>query len=382
MKLGTDYIKKIALAGALGLAATAAQAETLRYAVGFGPSSYPVQALYETNEFLKAEGEIDLKIFPLSLLNLKETPPGLRDGLAEAGYIITPYYPAEYAEMNVAAEMSMLTSVGQAAKSTGAVMAGVVTEYVMLHCPDCIEQHKRENQVFLGGMGTPEYVMLCTSPVRSIADLEGKRLRSSLAAMGRWAESFGATKVSIPANEIYEAMSQGVVDCTMISAPELVNLQLMDVTKYVTLGLPGGSFSGVGALNVNLDTWQDLTSAQRESLFRAAAFNSAKVTFNYYKGAQEALVQAEEQGIEIIAAPQDLKDATEAFVFEDIQVIKNNFSNDFGLENVEAKVQTIVELIAKWKAITDEIADSPEALQAAYEQEIFSKIDAETYFMN
>lgn len=381
MKLNTKLGKVLACVGALGFSASA-QAESLRYAVGFGPSAYPVQAIYETNELLKADGEIELKIFPLSLLNLKETPPGLRDGLAEAGYVITPYYPAEYSEMNLAAEMSMLTSVGEGAVSTGAVMAGVVTEYVMLNCPDCIDQHKRENQVFLGAMGTPEYVLLCTSPVRSIADLKGKKLRSSLAAMGRWAESFDATKVSIPANEIYEAMSQGVVDCTMISAPELVNLQLMDVTKHVTLGLPGGSFSGVGALNVNVDTWQGLTSAQRKSLVRAAAFNSAKVTVNYYLGANEALAQAREAGIELIGAPEDLKAATETFVNQDIDLIKSNFTNDFGLENVDQKVEIIISLIEKWKGITAEIADDPDAMTAALDKEIFSKIDPETYFMN
>lgn len=224
----------------------AAQAETLRYAIGFPPGGSVTDGLHEFNDRLKAETDLELKIYELSLLDLKETPPGVRDGLADAGYIITPYYAAEYSETNLPANMSMLATVGTPAKSSGAVMAGVMTEYVMLHCDECQQQYKAQNQIFLGAIGTPEYVQLCTTPIRSIEDLKGKKMRSSVDAMGRWAENFGATKVSIPANDIYEAMSQGVVDCTMFSAPELGNFQLFDVTKYITLGLPGGASLALG----------------------------------------------------------------------------------------------------------------------------------------
>lgn len=364
------------------LAATSATAETLNYAIGFAPGGAATDGVKEFNEMLSAEGDLKLKVFELSLLNLKETPPGVRDGLADAGYVLTAYYPAEFSEMNLVSEMSMLSTVGTPTKSSGAVMTGVITEYVMLRCPECQVQFKRENQVFLGAIGTSDYINLCTTPIRSAADLQGKKMRSSIAAMGRWAESLGATKVTLPANDIYEAMSQGVVDCAMVSAPELGNLQLFDVTKYITTNVPGGTFAAVGALNVNLDTWRGLSAENRARLVSMAPHNSAIVTVNYSDNATTDLAKAKEMGAEIIEAPQDLRDATEAFVKEDIEVIKENFSNDYGVENVDEKVATIIELIEKWKGLTAEVYNDKAALAKLYDDEIFSKVSADSYFMD
>lgn len=207
-------------------------------------------------------------------------------------------------------------------------------------------------------------------------------MRSSIAAMGRWAESFGGTKVSLPANDIYEAMSQGVVDCAMISAPELGNLQLFDVTKYITVDVPGGSFSGVGALNVNLDKWHEVSAETRARLIEMAAYNTSYVTVNYSDNAATDLKKAEGMGIEIIKAPQALRDATAAFVKQDIELIKANFSNDYGLKNVDEKVEIITGLIEKWKGLTDDVYNDADALAQLYDAEIFSKIAADTYYMD
>jgi len=364
------------------LSATGVAAETLNYAIGFPPGGAATDGVKEFNELLSAEGDVELKVFELSLLNLKETAPGVRDGLADAGYVITAYYPAEFSEINLPAEMSMLTNIGTPPKSSGAVMAGVITEYAMLHCPDCQVQFERENQVFLGAMGTSEYVSLCTSLIRTAEDLQGKKMRSSIAAMGRWAESFGGTKVSLPTNDIYEAMSQGVVDCAMISAPELGNLQLFDVTKCITLNAPGGSFSGVGALNVNLDTWHDMSAEDRARLIAMAPYNTSYVTVNYSDNAATDLEKAADMGVEIIEAPQALRDATEAFVTKDIELIKTNFANDYGLQNVDEKVEIIIALIEKWKGLTDEIYNDKDALAQVYAAEIFSKVAPDTYYMD
>ncbi|SNT76647.1 C4-dicarboxylate TRAP transporter substrate-binding protein [Paracoccus seriniphilus] len=360
----------------------AAQAETLRYAIGFPPGGSVTDGLHEFNDRLKAETDLELKIYELSLLDLKETPPGVRDGLADAGYIITPYYAAEYSETNLPANMSMLATVGTPAKSSGAVMAGVMTEYVMLHCDECQQQYKAQNQIFLGAIGTPEYVQLCTTPIRSIEDLKGKKMRSSVDAMGRWAENFGATKVSIPANDIYEAMSQGVVDCTMFSAPELGNFQLFDVTKYITLGLPGGSFAGVGAMNVNLDTWQSLSKEQRSEMLRLAPFNAAAITVNYHRAAEQDIEKARQNGTEIIERPEAMAKATEEFVRDDAAVIKASFQNDYGLENVDEKYDLIAGLIEKWKGLTEDSHNDKDAMTELLWTEVFSKMDAATYGMN
>ena len=90
-----------AAAACTALSATALHAETLRYAIGFPPGGAVTDGIAEFNEKLQAETDMALKVYELSLLDLKETPPGVRDGLADAGYVLTPYYPAEFSESNL-----------------------------------------------------------------------------------------------------------------------------------------------------------------------------------------------------------------------------------------------------------------------------------------
>ena len=206
---------------ALGLSLSAlsisdAKAKTLKAAVGLATSSAQYYAFENFAKYVEERSDLKIKVFSMSLLNLKETPPGVRDGIADMGFVLPPYYPAEYAENNLVSNLSMLSTTGRQVESPGAAMAGATSEYTYFHCPECLAEYKKENQVYLGTGSSPTYIMLCTVPVRTMEDLKGKKYRSGAANFGRWAEAFGGIKVSIPGNDIYEAMGQGVIDCAML----------------------------------------------------------------------------------------------------------------------------------------------------------------------
>lgn len=372
-----------AAAGAAMLAAAgAAQAETLKVAVGFPTGSAAVYALENFAKNVEATSDLKVKVFSLSLLNLKETPPGIRDGIADMGFVLPPYYPAEYAEINLAANLSMLATTGKQIPSPGTAMGAAMTEYVFLHCPECLTEQKRQNQVYLGTGTSPTYILHCTTPIRTMDDLKGKKYRSGAANFGRWAEAVGGTKVSVPGNDIYEAMAQGVVDCGMFSATELTNLQLFDVTKYITTKIPGGVFAGVATNSINRDVWADLNDAQREAIFKASARSSADVTWKYYADAKRNLNDAPGKGIEIIEPTAEMVKMSEDFVKSDLAVISQQFTNDYGLSNVDAKIAKISELIEKYKGLTDGMEDDAEALAQLYWDEIMSKVALSTYGRN
>ena len=81
MKL-TKLLAASALGLGLGLTAMAAQADTLKVAVGFPPGSASAIGMENFAKYIEANSDLKVKVFPLSLLNLKETPPGLRDRIA------------------------------------------------------------------------------------------------------------------------------------------------------------------------------------------------------------------------------------------------------------------------------------------------------------
>ena len=69
------------------------------------------------------------------------------------------------------------------------------------------------------------------------------------------------------------------------------------------------------------------------------------------------------------------------FVRGDLRIIAAQFTKDYGIKNVDAKIAKIIALIEKWKGLTADIADDPKALAKLYWEQIFSKIDPATFGM-
>lgn len=364
-----------------GLSAQGVAAKNLTLAVGVGPKNSITQTMQGFADYMAEHTDIAIKVYPLSLLNLKETPPGLRDGLADIGFVLTPYYPAEYSEMNLAANLGMLSTAGTQVASPGAAIAGAMSEYV-LNCEECLAEFKAQEQVYLGsGIGST-YMLLCTAPVQTVDDIKGRKFRSGSDNFSRWAEHFGGIAVALPGNDQYEAMSQGVIDCTMASATELTNYSLFDVTKSVTLGIPGGNFAGVATNNFNVDVWQGLEDSEREAALRASARSAADLTWRYFMDSERDLKAAATKGISVLEPTDEVRAKSDAFVMEDLKVIEEQFTSGYGLENVSEKIAEFSRLVEKWKGLTAEIGDDQEALAQVYWDEVFSKVDPATYGMN
>lgn len=329
---------------------------------------------------LEANSDLTTRTFGIELFDTKQTGTALRDGSVDVAHISTTYYAAEFSEMNLVADMTLLANIGGDPKSIGAVIGGAVTEYVMLRCPDCIDQFARYNQLYLGtGTGT-QWRLLCNKPVKSAADIAGKRFRASVGVFRRWVESFGGTGNAINPAEMHEALGQNVIDCTVNAIPEITNFSLYDVVKYINNSVPGGTYGGTALTNVNLDSWAELTPEQRKAMFTAAGRANAYVTTSFYKDQDRDIERARSEGIIVDEADPQLIEDTAAFIEADLPMIKQTYQDLYKLENVDEKVETFRELLAKWKNLTDQIdPTSLDDLAELYEREIYSKIDAANY---
>ncbi|WP_163851879.1 C4-dicarboxylate TRAP transporter substrate-binding protein [Pseudooceanicola aestuarii] len=356
-------------------------AETLNAAVGLPPKNSTVLSYERFADYVAEHSDLKIKVFSMSLLSMKETSPGLRDGMADLGFVLPVYYPAEFSESNLVANLSMLSTAGRQVGAPGAVMTGAMTEYI-LECPDCIAEYSAQGQVFLGSMASASYVMLCNTPVQSVDDLKGKKLRSGSPNFSRWAERFGAISVSLSGNEQYEALSQGVIDCTMAAMSELTNNSLADVAKYVTTQVPGGVFSGAATANFNADVWRGLTAEQREVILKGMARMQADMTLGYQDLSDADAGTAAERGVTLLDPSEDLVAATNAFVQDDMAVIEQQFTDDYGVQNTGAKIARITELVEKWKGLVDAADGDVDALAQVYWDETYSKLDRASFGMN
>lgn len=368
------------LAGAsmLGMAA-AANAQQLTFAGGWPPGSAPTRMIEDYAKALEeySNGEVTMKVFPLSLLSFAEVNAGVRDGIADAAGNLTAYFPAEYPNLNMLSEFSELVELEQfAGELSSTAFAGAITEYVMLNCPDCQKEVAAQNQVYLGAGSTTSYVLQCVVPLNSAADLEGKRIRAAGAYWARWAETVGAVPVSMSVNETLEGLNQGVLDCTASNTADFVNFSFIDVVKYVYVGLPGAQFNV--PFTINKDSWNSLSDSAKQAMLRANAKLMADVTWVYIEEARAGKERAPGLGIEYGNAADDMVALNREFIAKDKDAVASIYKERFGIETGAAAADALNALLVKWTDLTKGV-EGGDALAQLYEDEIFSKVDVGSY---
>ena len=376
MRIITKLLAYLSLgASALLLATTSASARELKLAVGFpqGTAAYHGLDAFAKSLKEKSGGELEVKMFPLSLLNLSQMMNGVRDGVVDIGFVLPPLFPSEVPETHLPVDLAMLGSNPWA-------MAGAMTEYVFT-CPECLAEHLKNNQVYLGSSSTAPYMIVSTKKAVTLDEIKGKKLRSGAAPWARWAQNFGAVALTIPGNQVFEAVSGGTVDGAMVSAAELSNLRLIDVAKHITVGVPTGTYHGIDNNNFNLTTWRSLTETQRKAVLEASAMSTAAVTWKYVVDGAQNMKDAQQKGIQIYQAPADVVARSKAFIDSDLATIAQAAEKNSGIKNAAQKIARFRQLVQKWEKLMPDGSWEPKALADVYYREIYSKIDPKSHGM-
>lgn len=362
----------IALAAFLACAAQGASAAELKVATGVPPGSTLGKASsYFADEMNKrTQNRLGAKVYAGSLLNLAETLNGLRDGVADVGFVVPPYHRAELPLTNLLIDLGM-------AGDDPIAMAGATNEY-LFNCAPCRKEYLAYNQVFMGTASLPPYVVMSRMELKSADDIKGKKIRS-FSAYGRWVEQMGGVVVTLSANDIYEGLNQRTIDANMHPATELVNLSLGDVAKYV-LDLPLGVLVANNLFNVNLDTWNDMTPADRKTYLEVSAESLAYAIVLGEQFNQEVLTKrAKEMGVTVVKPDPALVEATKKFVDADLKKVAIINRDNYKVADAEARVADYLKLVEKWRGLVKGIdRNDHKAVAALLNREVFSKLDAET----
>ena len=329
----------------------------MRIAHGFPAQSIVDDTFKTLAQHVEENTDLDTEVFALTVLDLKQASPGLTSGVADSTMLLTAYFPSEFSEQNFVADLTMVANLGERPTSIGATVGGALMEYVTMQCPECVEQNLAQNQIGLAFAPGSQFSLLCKEPISSVADVRGRAIRGPVSVFRRWAETMGASPITISANEVFDGLNQGLVDCTINAVGEMSNL--------------------------SLDFWLSLSLEDRKAVARGMSKATAFMVTGYMKQEVIDLQTARDQGIAIVESDPDLKSATEAFIKDDIETIKAIYRDDFGLEKVDEKVETFIGLLEKWKALTDPLDPTDtEALTELYWTEIHSKLNLETYGLN
>ncbi|WP_026155497.1 TRAP transporter substrate-binding protein [Paracoccus sp. N5] len=196
-----------------------AQEVTLRVHHFLPPTAFPATDMVvhwcETIK-TRSEGRIACQIYPA--MQLGGTPAQLidqaRDGIADAVFTVPSYQPGGYLRSEVF-ELPFIAG-------TEPVTAMAMYEYVTKHVPD---EYKGVRPLWVA-VGDPSVLHFKAEPLKTVAEMQGTKIRSP----GRYGaialEQVGAIPVQLPANAITESLSRGVIDGVMIpwSAVRMLNM--------------------------------------------------------------------------------------------------------------------------------------------------------------
>lgn len=359
---------------------TVVEAKELRFAIGYPPNSAPVKVMedYAAKVSELTGGELTVKVFPSSLLSFPETSPGVRDGIADMGLLATGYHPTEYPINNLVPNTTIqMIDFGDAVKGREAMaFASALTEYTLLHCPKCNAEFEAQNQVFNSIASTSAYYLMCNKPIGSVDALSGLRMRAP-SNWARWTAYVGGNPMSIPLGEMNEAMSQGVLDCLVASAAEIVNWNLTSLVSDIAVGVPGGVAAGA-PVNINRDTWQSLTSQERQALMRAGAFSQAQYAWAFQEAEADALEAAKAAGANVADAHPSIVEKTKEFVVKDTAAMLEEVANKYGIQDGGVMLESFATILTKWVDLAQDI-DTVESFEEVLWTEIFSKVDVDAH---
>lgn len=245
-------LKISALALSVGLGGVAAQAESIKWGdyMPQGVNEYARTAEWMSKQISeRSGGKHSLKmLWGGTVATVGEVPTAVENGSIETGPVVTPYFPDQFV-INNAIPFFWPQPKNQA--ELGALMLKWHDEI-----PAFGEELAKYNLKLLSIRPLAAYGIICTKPVRSIADFKGLRVRSYGIALPAMLEAVGAVPVSLSDIGAYEAMSKGVIDCSPGDPPLSHGYKLDEIAKYF-IDVPMGASWG-HIMVINTDAYNSL----------------------------------------------------------------------------------------------------------------------------
>ncbi len=218
-------LKALGLAAALTLCGAVAQAQPvkLKFAI-FSPDKeatfLSVFKPFAENVNKEAAGLVEIDLFPNGALGRSPVQQAqmVLDGVADLAWVIASYTPGRFQENEVFELPGVFADLREATLVfTRLVNSGKIRGY--------------DDFFPIGLFGTAPYSLHSRSAINSIADIKGKKIRTSGAIESETIKALGAVAIGMPVTEVPEAISRGTIDGTTSHPAPLVDFGISRVTS-------------------------------------------------------------------------------------------------------------------------------------------------------
>ncbi len=296
----------------------------------------------------------------------KTTFTAVKDGLMQAGLAIVTYVP------NAIPSVYAIYSTLIFGENDPVAASGAALETMYLHCPSCLEEFKAFNAVGLSGWTSSAYVLTCREPIRTVAELKGKRIR----ATGGAAEMFklaGAVPVGATLVEAVGLLQRGGLDCQYGIYDWLRTFGYADVAKYV-MDYPLGISGPAIGMFLNRDSWKSFTLEQKRIHVKYAAWLSAKMAIgNFVISNEDALATViKDKGVQRIKVDFDAIPANYKKVQREANIAT---AKNFGVKDPAPIIDYYEQAVERWRPRSKQIGRDIDKFTDVLDREVFSKLD-------
>lgn len=364
----------VTVAFATLVTASWAQNRELRAAPATPPTSPVTSVMYKKlADYLpqESEGRLGLAMLGMEIVSYREVQSALKSQLADVGNVLPAFYPSDLPNVAMTLNLALLGSDPYA-------MSAAMTEYAVT-CDDCQKEFGNFGIVYTGSVSSDPYVILSREPVTDLADMEGLRLRTPPGPYARWLEAAGAIPVDVTPSEVFESISQGVIDGTLASVLDLQVYNLTEIVRSVT-DLPLGLYYTTATTAMSSSTWSDLSEDDRRDYMRANVRAAGDMISAWgYEMPAGSLEEAKKAGVSFVEPSDDLVAFTEQNRIQERETAAETTAATYSVTDAQAKIDRFTELVDKWTVISGEVGRDPKAMAARLQSEIWDKIDYSTY---
>jgi TRAP-type C4-dicarboxylate transport system substrate-binding protein len=240
-------------------------------------------------------GRVRCNVLTKAPVAAAQTLDGVRDGVMDLSFITHGYTPGRFALTEVAEFPFM----GDTAEITSVAFQRIHER--------ALARTKEHGDLVLLSVFThgPGQIYNTRRPVRTVADLEGLKIRVGGGVGNDLARNLGAVPMLKSATESYELLSSGIADGVFFPKDSPLSFKLIPLIKHVTY-MPGGLYNVSFAWVANPEKWSRISAADRkaiEPLLGEALARRSGRAWDAADGRGEAAVREAKIPI-VVAGPQ------------------------------------------------------------------------------
>lgn len=294
----------VALTG-LSLPAWAAEPVVIKYS-NWLPATHPLMkevfGPWAAEVDKATQGRVRVEFLPKMVGTVPAQYDAVLDGLADMAMVVPGYTPGRFPLIELG-ELPLIVDDSR-------IGAAAFYRFYL--------RHLASRNVFKGVhvlstmTSSASHIFTTKRPINRLADLRGLKLRSPIASSTATIEVLGAVPVSKPVSELYELLSNGVLDGSLSGKEQANTFKLSEVTRHLTV-IPGGIANSVLAVVMNEAKWKAIAPADQQAIMKLSGEAMADaVGRTFHASEEEGVTKMLKAGAKVTMANPELMEEMKA----------------------------------------------------------------------